>query len=204
MNKKVLSLLMGSILSLGLTVGCSSTNAINDKVIEEGTIETGGKFKNKEELFILEDGVYEVGTDIAAGEYLILASTPDAYFELSSDDSGDTESILFNDMFSKNRYLTVQEGQYLTLEECKLIKLEDRVLNVDAMLTDGMFKVGVDIPSGEYKIKANEVEGYYEITPTSEGKIYSLISDGSFMHQKNITVKDGQYLKLSKNTTLIK
>lgn len=66
---------------------------------------------------IYKDGMYKVGKDIKAGEYLITSTNNeyDAYVEVSKD-SRHKNSIITNDNFKGNKYITVEDGQYLTIE----------------------------------------------------------------------------------------
>lgn len=209
MYKKVGCLLIGSILTLGLTVGCSSTNSQSSEGTDtetkamETVKETPSKSKDRIEL---TNGMYKVGEDVDEGEYFLLADHKDAYYQISNNSSGDAKGILANEIFSKNRYITLEKGQYLTLDGCTLTRIGDVNLNLnsDYFLTDGMFKVGKDIEEGEYKVITSGAEGYYEVAPNSKNDLYSIISNENFSGERYVTVKNGQYLKLSNDTTLMK
>lgn len=60
----------------------------------------------------IKAGMHKVGTDIPAGEYLIIPSGM-AYFQVSSDSTGTLDSIISNDNHTGTRYVTVEDGQYL-------------------------------------------------------------------------------------------
>ena len=61
--------------------------------------------------------MYKVGVDIPAGEYNVIAEEGEsAYLEVSSDSTGN--SIITNNIFENNMYITVTDGQYLTLNRC--------------------------------------------------------------------------------------
>lgn len=68
-------------------------------------------------------------------------------------------------------------------------------------LSDGMYKVGVDLQPGEYKINSPG-DGYDAITTNSRHTLNSIVSNDNFTGNKYVTVEDGQYLEL-KNATLI-
>jgi hypothetical protein len=65
--------------------------------------------------------MYKIGTDIPAGEYKLinndLQGLP-AYMDVSSDASGSIESIITNDNFNGQKYITIQSGQYLQFKGC--------------------------------------------------------------------------------------
>ena len=96
-------------------------------------------------------GMYKVGTDIPAGEYYIKADEEKtAYFCLSSDSSGD--SILYNGNPKNNYFLTVSDGQYLQVKRGTFtLSSEIRPLAYSGDLEEGMYRVGYDIPAGEYR-----------------------------------------------------
>lgn len=60
-----------------------------------------------------------------------------------------------------------------------------------------MFKVGVDIEAGEYKVTAEEGEmGYYCVYGDSRHD--DIIANDNFEGSAYVTVKDGQYLVLNR------
>lgn len=62
-------------------------------------------------------GMYKVGVDIPAGEYNVKAEVGElGYLEVSSDPNG--TSIITNDAFENNSYISISDGQYLKLESC--------------------------------------------------------------------------------------
>ncbi|WP_321833512.1 hypothetical protein [Clostridium butyricum] len=66
---------------------------------------------------IYKEGTYKVGKDIQAGEYLITSTNSDfdAYVEVSNDSRHNINNIVMNDNFKGNKYVTVEDGQYLTI-----------------------------------------------------------------------------------------
>ncbi len=66
---------------------------------------------------VLKDGMYKAGRDIPAGEYTIYSdSDRNAYFEVAINSRHTLSSIVKNENFIGERYITVQEGQYLTIK----------------------------------------------------------------------------------------
>ena len=64
---------------------------------------------------------------------------------------------------------------------------------------DGMYKVGADIPAGEYLIYSErDFPGYYQVSKDSTGDMGSLIANDNFSNTRYITVKDGEYLTLTR------
>lgn len=150
-------------------------------------------------------GMYKVGDDIPAGEYLIEAntSTLPAYIEVSSDSSGTIDSIITNDNFYNRICITVSDGQYLQFSdgiatpatEAKPYQASNRLYPA------GMYLVGKDIEAGEYKISVEDGSitgfGYYEVSSNSLGILDSIITNNNIQNDTYQTLADGQYITLS-------
>lgn len=59
----------------------------------------------------------------------------------------------------------------------------------------GMYKIGVDMPAGEYVLTSND-QAYFQVTKDSTGTLESIIANENFTNQTILTVNDGQYLTL--------
>lgn len=146
-------------------------------------------------------GTYKVGDDIEAGEYFVKCTSYNCYIETSSDSRGTLDSIIANDNFSTHTYITVRDGEYLTVNGGKFAlaeKIEPQKANSDGSYGEGMYKVGKDIPAGEYKIVATN-SCYIEVSSNSNHTFNSIISNDNIEVGTStyITVSDGQYLKVN-------
>jgi len=165
-------------------------NDTNDDKISTAQAETN----DLEDENIIEPGMYRVGKDISAGEYIIFASTTErpGYYCVSSDSNGD--DIITNENFDYNAILTVCDSEYLDLSNSYAVPFDD-VDELDTTGYTGMFKVGVHINSGEYELTSMENEdGYYCIY--SDSRCEEIESNGIFEKNRYIIVENGQYLKL--------
>ena len=97
----------------------------------------------------------------------------------------------------------MEDGQYLTIQRCTMVPL-DKAPKVDissGVVPEGMYRVGVDIPAGEYKLHNNtEYDGYYEVRSSSlasEG-FDSIITNENFSGDVYVTVQEGQYLVVNR------
>lgn len=146
---------------------------------------------------VLKDGEYKVGSDIKKGEYVLISNSTKikAYYEVKTKNNKDIKS---NGIFNKNVYVTVKDGEYLTLKDCKAYPIK-YAPEIDTT-GEGMYKVGRDIKAGEYKLNAVK-DGYYEITNDSEHT--SIVDNEIFTGDKYVTVKDGQYLTLSNSACIL-
>ena len=142
-----------------------------------------------------ESGAYKVGSDLPAGEYYLEATEGSAYFCVSSDSTGD--SILYNDNFSGGVYITVEDGQYFSVKWAHFAPVADVTRPVDPdSLSDGLYRVGTDIPAGEYKFQATDDTGYFCVFDNSTVD-RDIVTNDLFEGSQYVTVQDGQYLELS-------
>lgn len=159
-----------------------------------------GEEKTNENL--IKPGTYKVGEDIPGGEYLVFANGM-AYIENASDSSGNLESIIFNDNLTKgaHSYVTLNEGEYFKLQGAEAYPVDSApsVIPEDGIYKDGMYKVGKDIPAGEYKVILTDTAmgmGYLEVSSDSSHQLDKIVTNENVQADTYITVKDGQYLKL--------
>lgn len=140
------------------------------------------------------EGQYKVGKDIKEGEYVIFAmKDKTGYFSLTEDANGD--NIITNDNFDYNTIIYIKDGEYLELSRAYAIAIKD----VTKLTTTGtgMFKVGVFLPAGEYKLIADKNEsGYYCIY--ADNRHDKIITNDNFKGTSYVTVEDDQYLELSR------
>lgn len=68
-------------------------------------------------------GMYKVGRDIEPGEYKLKPTAgATAYFEVAKDSRGALDSIVSNDNFNTEKYITIKAGQYIKINACQLSK----------------------------------------------------------------------------------
>ena len=155
----------------------------------------------------IKEGMYKAGTDIQAGEYVIIANddTGAGYIQITKDSTGTLNSIIANENISGRTYVTVNDGEYLTVKDAKTYPL-DKAPKVDTSsgtLSDGMYKAGVDIQPGEYKVNSPG-DGYVEVATNSRHTVNGIISNDNFSGDKYVSVQNGQYLKISHATLTLK
>lgn len=184
---------------------------VNTSVIETTHITTtAGETTNAQTTSLqpsiteYKEGTYKVGADIPAGEYKVFSANGqmDAYIEVSKDAKANLDSITANALFKSFIYITVQEGQYLKIRDCYAVPVDQAPLFTpeEGQYTDGMYKVGTDIPKGEYKVSVNENAqlkmGYVEVTKDSTLTLDSIITNELVEGNTYIEIEEGQYLSL--------
>lgn len=158
---------------------------------------------------VYTDGIYQAGTDIPAGEYMVLTGDTDSYYgytyiiSTTPDPDNFSESNLVDyNTINYNAIIRLEEGQYLHLSGCTASPI-DEVPKLDYRRGE-MFKVGYHIPAGTYRLKVNSDSYYgraYILSYPSDS--YEAVIQSMIVSEESdeITLKDGQYLQL-KDCTL--
>lgn len=156
-----------------------------------GDLTVNATWKEKPKTYT--SGTYKVGTDIPAGEYAVTASGS-CYWNVYGDST--KSDLLGNDFFSGRSYVTLSDGQIFTVNDGSFCLASEAVPKSDIESSSGTFKVGFDIPAGEYKITSNAGTSGYLSVHNSSNPGARIVSNDFFEGQTYITVSDGQYLSL--------
>ena len=144
-----------------------------------------------------KEGMYKVGSDIPAGIYVLKQTgTVSAYYAILNSTS--TSDIAANDNFDNQAIVGVNDGQYLQLERCTAVAFDQTTHTLQDSRTNGMWKVGTDIPAGTYKAtQIGNIPAYFCVynSPYSNQEI---IENDNFSGSTYLTVSDGQYLVLER------
>lgn len=183
------------------TAGEQTSEQTTDQATTQDTTQVTEPEQDTTEAAAFNAGMYKIGTDLPAGEYILITnSILPAYLQVSSDSTGSLESIISNDNFSGNRYVTVTDGQYLEFTGSKGYPQDKApsLVPADRTYPEGMYKVGKDIDAGEYKVIPDEatIPAYVEVSKDSLGILGSIISNDNFQAEKYVTIAQGQYIKL--------
>lgn len=161
--------------------------------------------KDDENEGIYPMGEYVVGEDIPAGEYLLYSDDLEfvedegfceAYASLS-----DNEEEIFGSWFQYSRYAKLEEGQYLDLAWCSAYDTSLHTIENNPFEHSGMFKVGVDVEAGAYKVKSidgSDMHFYYvhdSLEDFDDDAMYEFFRE-NYTEEKIVTLEDGQYLEL--------
>lgn len=123
-----------------------------------------------------------------------------SHIECTKDTTGALESILYNDNVQGNSYVTINEGEYFKLQGGEMYPIAEAlsIIPEDGLYKDGMYKVGQDIPAGEYKVKLTSAVGmgYLEVSTDSRHQLVSIVTNENVTADSYITVAEGQYLKI--------
>ena len=139
------------------------------------------------------EGTYKVGTQLPAGEYVVRGNKVSAL--ITVDLSGDSDSQIGYWSSYKSAIFKVEEGQYVRAhgEDIYPLELTEDLKPTDGVYKDGMYKVGMHMPAGTYKVKPDVDTAYLEIyndnTPGAKCEERITVEE-----EQNFTVKDGQYI----------
>lgn len=148
------------------------------------------------------EGMYKVGSDLDAGEYYVTSSEYfGAYAEVASDSTGNLDSIIANTNIETFAFFTVEDGQYFTVTDGEFVKVEDAYVpgaDLNDTYMAGMYRVGTDIPAGEYKVTCTSDFGaYVEVATDSTHRLDSIVTNDNVDTTSYVTVQDGQYLTVT-------
>lgn len=146
---------------------------------------------------------FTAGVDIAAGEYVLMDNPADetATYMAIRDAAG---VIIYSDNFTTQRYAYLQPGQTLTVSRGKFISSDyvPAFTAVNGVYSDGMYKVGRDIPTGTYTITGTRPNRSGECEVFKDGIISHnsrapRIYAGYGVKSKAFHVRDGEYILIS-------
>lgn len=140
-------------------------------------------------------GTYEVGAEIPAGEYRLIADTSTGYLVVSTSRNSARNSIISNANFQTNDIITIKPGQFIKITGATAYPIA-QAPTVDTGKS-GTFKIGKDLPAGTYQLTATAGMGYVQIASNSTNTSSAVVSNDSFTSDTKVTVSDGQYLKLT-------
>ncbi|MBQ3338091.1 MAG: hypothetical protein IJG82_00595 [Atopobiaceae bacterium] len=158
--------------------------------VEQQSDETAGS----ETADVYPAGAYRVGKDIPAGEYLAVQQDRMGLLSVYSDTS--KSDYLIQWLVKNQCYFTVEDGQYLDITGAVFSPRDDSTVTMREEVGEGMYLVGVDIPSGEYRLTQNDDRlAMYNIY-SSSGADYTFIDQDLVENQAYVVLSDGQYLAL--------
>lgn len=144
-------------------------------------------------------GMYKVGLEMPAGVYkLFTTSSYGSSWTISKDSSGTNKSEIGNDTFKNFSLTQVEDNQYLMLEDCYAIPIEELGAFVpeDGKYPAGVYRVGIDIPASEYKIYASDKYPCCSLYKSIVQNIKTQSVLKLFDSEMYITLKEGQVLSL--------
>lgn len=178
--------------------------AENEEEKQEEIVKQDDHREKEDENEWYSSSMYRVGTDIPAGDYYAVTEKSDrsGYYCKYADST--QEDIEDNDNFNNFTFFRCYNGQYLKLSRCKITPIKNAPVysSDDGTYGEGMYRVGIDIPAGEYKftvIDSNR-RGYY--CAYTDITYDDIVDNDIFDDVAYYTVKKGQYLKINRCTAV--
>ena len=192
-----------SSLSVEMSESVSTDESTSESVDEssEAVGESGSENEDKKDPFdpasyetVFEADTYKIGTDMPAGEYKLFALEEYASYDLTGDARGE-EYIAYNSI-ETFAYVVVEDGQFLEISEAFAVPVEDvdPVEPVDGKFGPGVYRIGVDIEPGEYKVTSIGEYASYDIA--TDANFIEYVDYGSIEKSNYVEVRDGEYLEL--------
>ena len=114
--------------------------------------------------YVLTGERYRAGDDIEPGLFVVETPENSGYYAVWSGDSSENERILFNDFFAGYSIVEVREGE--TLELATALAYPIAAFSApglqDGAYGPGAYRVGSEIPAGEYRIEAVTGDNVFE------------------------------------------
>jgi len=176
---------------------------------------TVGKSGDIDPRALKSDGVYLVGEDIPAGEYVLYPNvdkddkdaTPVLEVRKTRETATNKADFLYRKEFYMRQYVNLHDGEYIAFEHASLYLPEKVDLGgIDEKgFSSAQLKVGKDIAAGEYVIVGDNKQTQYYITSKPEAALYGtaalnspdMLSFGYCENRVYLKVNDGEYLSFT-------
>jgi hypothetical protein len=166
-----------------------------------GSRETAAAPQGRSSAQYIRAGMYKIGSELPAGEYIIESTGSIGYYQISSDSSGEIDSIIVNDTLERGAYayIIVQDGDYLQIQSGRMIDAANLTITPKNLsdIPPSTYKVGKDIPAGEYKINPTDGMGYWERGRNPRSSIDGIIANDVLSESAYVTVREGEYFKIT-------
>lgn len=172
----------------------SSEESSSDEETESEDTDQKDPFDPASYDTVFEADMYKIGTDMPAGVYKLFALEEYASYDLTGDARGE-ENIAYNSI-ETFAYVEVEEGQFLEISDAFAVPVEDvdPVEAVDGKFGPGVYRIGVDIEPGEYKVTSIGDYASYDIA--TDANLNEYVDYGSIEKSNYVEVRDGEYLEL--------
>lgn len=140
---------------------------------------------------------HNVGTDMKSGIYKLECIDNDSsYYKITQTNDDGYEYIVEEELFSTFTYIEVENGQGLYVVDSSITPIKNaKKYPSQSAYKDGKYKIGFDLPEGNYKVTSIGEIGSVEIStsPKRKDTVFQQYISG----EATINVTSGQYLKTS-------
>lgn len=159
-----------------------------------------GALEQEQGRQIYDSGLYEVGTDMPAGDYVLVESEDAVFASVIIHKEADPESpLLIHHLINGQAVIRLRAGTWVTLSEAQAYPIGQAPRDEDGIYEEGGYWVGHTLPAGTYALSPSDK------APLSSYSIYSnILCAGAqltrfeVLHEPiAIVVKEGDYIELS-------
>jgi hypothetical protein len=203
---KVVMIVFGVIIAISVIAsiaggGNDSSGAQIAVNTSAGSGETAATPQGNSSAKYIRAGMYKIGSELPAGEYIVESTGAMGYYQISSDSSGEFDSIIVNDTIERGAYgyIIVQDGDYLTVQSSRIISAQNLTITPKDLndIPPSTYKIGKDLPAGEYKINPTDEMAYWERNRNPRSSIDGIIANDVLSESVYVTVRDGEYFKIT-------
>ncbi len=144
-----------------------------------------------------DSGNYLVGSDLAAGEYYLEAKDSGCSMEIKNSRYSSDSRYASN---NSSLFFTVKSGEYINVHAGRFIAADyapQRTPDSEGVYPPGTYRVGIDLPAGEYYINTSSSYAAIQVLTLSTLSYDDTRLYRSVDHFSYVTVKEGEYLSVS-------
>jgi len=195
-------LLIGLIVIIVISIIAGIAGGSKDSETSSSSVTTtNSSDKTTTKTSFIKPGMYKVGSEIEIGEYVVEATGGLGYFQISSDSSGELESIIVNDTLNRGEfgYAIIQNGDYIKLQDCRMYLSSEKSIQPKDLnqIPSSTYKIGKDLPAGEYKLTVKRQPAYWERSKNPRDSVFGIIANDTIENTAYVKVSDGEYFKLT-------
>jgi hypothetical protein len=207
---KIVLIVLGVIIAIGIISNIAGGGSTSSGSSSSVSSNTSGDAETRESAVTeppkkstaqyIRAGTYKVGSELPAGEYIVEATGAMAYLEVSKDSSGEIDSIIVNDSLNRGAfgYILVQDGDYFKVTGGRIIASSELTLEPKLdNIPPSTYKIGKDLPAGEYKLTPDSEMAYWERSRNPRESINGIIANDMLTESTYVTVRDGEYFKIT-------
>ena len=196
--RQVLLIVFVVIIGVSIIANIGACSKQNDNQTQ---VTTNSERQTAKTSNFIKPGMYKVGPEIAAGEYVVEATGNPGYFQISSDSSGEFDSIIVNDNLSRGEfgYVIVQDGDYIQLQNCRMYLSAEKTIQPADLekIPSSTYRIGKDLPAGEYKLTVKRQPAYWERSNNPRDSIFGIIANDNIEDSAYVKVSEGDYFKIT-------
>jgi len=146
-------------------------------------------------------GMYKVGLNLDAGEYVLIRDKDyplsDSHYEISTTSNGAYAHEIYSGYFKENAIITVCDDEYLYISGCHMVPIEEAEIDTSG---SGTFKVGTHIDAGKYVVAPTDEEKLFDYAIYTDGRLTDenrkCYVYGENANNAEIELNEGEYIVL--------